>query len=391
MSTGSLPVLAKNAKQFVPGMAAFAGNFTSNLGLLKKYKDRQYAHAPQEHREVAEEWDTDYWKRGWCQKKNMWVDKELSTEMTRKDIASLMQFKMDGWRVGAWGLPTAVTGGWGLAVLPVWLANDTWQPSTMPQTPEALAEWREAQDMYRYKYAPGVCTAFRWWLEHCAPVPDKFAHGWEELNNERNNVRRDAKAIAELSPMYDCFQTMKWVRRTQARAMGRAMGFPTFPTLSKISVMTRIKDYWELAWNEDYMVMKGNLLESMTDEEVQDYAWRRYLSPFDKKLTREQVLERIADYHTVLGGEKFLETGEACNIYVLTTFCFQHYFEPAFLEGDISELDGNDFENITQWGKDVYLQRLEFENGPLRDQVEAYGQKKIEEREAKMKAIDGSA
>jgi hypothetical protein len=137
--------------------------------------------------------------------------------------------------------------------------------------------------------------------------------------------------------------------------------------------------------------MKQDLLQTMTDAELYDYAWRRYIAPYDKNLNREQLLERIGDYHTVLGGEKFLETGTACNIYVLTTYCFSHYFEPAYLEGDISELDGNDFENISQWGKDVYLQRLEFENGPLRDQVEAYGQKKIDERAAKLKALEGSA
>eukprot|EP00672_Neobodo_designis_P012850 CAMPEP_0174856776 /NCGR_PEP_ID=MMETSP1114-20130205/36210_1 /TAXON_ID=312471 /ORGANISM="Neobodo designis, Strain CCAP 1951/1" /LENGTH=391 /DNA_ID=CAMNT_0016091581 /DNA_START=47 /DNA_END=1222 /DNA_ORIENTATION=- len=391
MSVASLPVLAKNAKQIVPGLIGFAGNLTTNVGLLKKFRDRQWNNAPQEHRDVAEEWDTDYWKRGFDQKKNMWVDKELHTEMTRKDIAQIMQFKMDSWRVAAWGLPTAVTGGFGLAVLPFWLANDTWMPSTVPQTPEALAEWREAQDLYRYKHSPAVCTIFRWWLEHNGPVPDKWAHGWEELCNERNNVRRDVKAIAEVSDMYECFQSMKWVRRQQARAIGRAMGFPTFPTLSKISVMTRVKDYWELAWNEDHMVISQNLLPTMSDEEVYDYAWRRYLAPYDKKLTREQLIERIEDYWVVLGGDKFVQEGKTCNIYVLTTYCFSHYFEPGFLEGDISELDGNDFENISQWGKDVYLQRLEFENGPLRDQAEAYGQKKIEEREAKLKALEGSA
>lgn len=391
MSTGSFPVLVKNAKQFVPGMTAFGSSFTANIGMLKKFKDRQWANAPQEHKDVAEAWDTDYWKRGWCQKKNMWVDKELHTEFSRKDLASLMTFKMDGWKVGHWLAPTALTGGYGLVALPFWLANDTWQPSTMPQTAEARAEWREAQDMYRYKYCPASVTAFRWWVEHSIPVPEKFAHGWEELVNERNNVRRDATAIAGVSELYDKYQTFPWIRRQQARMIGRAMGMSTFPTWSKICLQTRIKDYWELAWNEDYMVMSQNLLNGMSDEELYDYAWRRYLAPYDKNLNREQLLERINDYHVVVGGDKFVQTGQANNIFVVTAYCFSHYFEPAYLEGDIAELDGNDFTNISQWGKDVYLQRLEFENGPLRDQVEAYGQKKVAEREAKLKALEGSA
>lgn len=388
MSTGSLPVLVKNAKQLAPGMAAFASSFSANLGLLKKYKDRQYAAAPQEHRDVAEAWDTDYWKRGWCQKKNMWVDKDLDTEMTRKDLAQLMQFKMDSWRVAHWMAPTALTGGYGLVAMPFWLANDTWQPSTMPQTPEALAEWRAAQDLQRYKYCPAAVTTFRWWFEHHAAVPDSYAVGWEELVNERNDVRKNVTEVAKISKMYSGYQTFEWIRRQQCRIIGRAMGLPTFPMWSKICTQTRIKDFWELAWNEDMMVLKNGLLEKMDDAELYDYAWRRYLAPYDKELTREQLLERINDYHVVLGGDKFVESGEAANIFVLTAYCFSHYYEPAYLEGDISELDGNDFENMAQWGKDAYLQRLEFENGPLRDQVEAHSQKKIAEREAKLKALE---
>jgi hypothetical protein len=390
MSVGNLKTLAKNSAQFAPGMVGFFGGLGANLGLLKKFRDRQWNHGPQDLKDMAEAWDTDYWKRGVHQKKNMWVDKELHTEMSRKDVAQLMTFKQDGWKVGSWLAPIALTGGYGLAVLPFWLGNDTWQPSTMPQTEAARKEWLEAQDLYRYKYAPASIVAFHFWLEHNADIPAKYAAGWEELF-EKNDVRRDATKIETCNKMYNCFQTFEWIRRQQARMIGRAMGIPTFPTWSKICLQTRIKDYWELAWNEDYMVMSQNLMESMTDEELQDYAWRRYLAPYDKNLTREQLIERCQDYHVVLGGDRFLQTGEATNIFLLTAYCFGHYNEPAFLEGDISELDSNDFENISKWGKDVYLQRLEFENGPLRDQVEAYGQKKIADREAKLKTLQPSS
>ena len=386
MATGSFPVLVKNAKQFVPGMGAYFSNFTANMGTLKKYKDRQWNHAPQAHKDQKEDWDTSFWKRGFTQEHNMWVDKEIDTELTRKDIANLMTFKVDSWKVGSWLAPTALTGGYGLAVAPFWLGNDTWQPSTMPQTPEALAQWREAQDLYRYKYAPASITAFKFWTDTVAPLPEKYHAGWEELF-EKNDVRRDASKIAYIHKMYECVQPFKFMRRQQARMIGRAMGIPTFPTWSKICLHARIRDYWELAFNEDHLVIKNKLVDTMSDEELYDYAWRRYIAPYDKKLTREQLVERVSDYHVALG-PNFLEKGEATNVFLLTAYCFGYYNEPAFLEGNVADLDSNDFEGMSQWTKDAYMQRLEFENGPLRDQVEAWSQKKIAEREAKLKAVE---
>jgi len=385
MSAGSYSVLAKNAKQLIPGLAAYAGSVGPNLGTLKKIKDRQWNLGPKEHKEQKEMWDECYWKKGISQKYNMWVDQELHTEVSRKELAQLIQWKVDSWKVATVSLPCALTGGYGLIAAPLWLGNDTWMPSSMPQTPEALAEWRASQDLYRYKYAAACIYPFKWWLEMTVHIPEKYHAGWEEMF-EKNDVRRDAAKIAHVSKMYECFQPFTHIRRQQARMIGRAMGIPTFPTWSKICLHARIREYWELIVNEDFMVRKQNLLATMSDEEVQDFAWRRYLSPYDKKLTREQVVQRIEDYWTVLG-EDFMTTGKFSSVFVITSYVFGFYNEPAYLEGDMSELDSNDFEGMKEFGKDTYLQRLEFENGPLRDQVEAHGQKKLAEIEAKLKAV----
>lgn len=385
MSTGTFPVLVKNTKQLFPGLAAYATSIGPNLGTLKKIKDRQWTEGPKDYKEQKELWDECYWKKGICQKKNMWVDQELSSVVSRKELAELIQWKVDSWKMATISAPVALTGGYGLLAAPLWLANDTWQPSCMPQTPEALAQWREAQDLYRYKYAPAAITAFKWWLESCCHIPEKYHAGWEEIF-EKNDVRRDASKVAFASKMYECVQPFTHIRRQQARMIGRAMGIPTFPTWSKICLHARIREYWELIFNEDFMVRKQNLLAGMSDDEVQDFAWRRYLAPYDKKLNREQLEERINDYWVVLGAD-FMTTGQTSNMFLVTSYVFGFYNEPAFLEADISELDGNDFEGMKEFGKDLYLQRLEFENGPLRDQVEALGQKKNAEIEAKLKAL----
>ncbi|EPY27735.1 hypothetical protein AGDE_10617 [Angomonas deanei] len=181
--------------------------------------------------------------------------------------------------------------------------------------------------------------------------------------------------------MYDGFIKFETIKRKSLRHLSRCMNIPTFPMLTRMCNSTRVRDYWNLAWNEDYMVITQKLHEKMSDEELADYAWRRFLAPTDKELTRDQIMERVQDYHTFLG-PKFVEEGKAPNLIILTNYVLGYYNDPAFLTEDIASLDGNDYEYMQHLGKDAFLRRLEFENGPLRDQVEAHTQKLIAERAA---------
>jgi len=382
---GSFGTLAKNLKALAPGVVAFASQAGPALATWKKYKDRQWNHGPEALRDQHEVYERSYLKRHHCQEKNMWVDKELSTEVSRKDIAQLMNYKSDAWKMLHAGTSGLVFGGYALPLYAIWLGNDTWVPSQFNTSPEELKQWRQAQDLYRYKWAPAYLTETRWFFDHHAtPMTAKFERGWEELF-EKNDIRRDPAVARDAAEMYDRFITFRDMKRKTGRLLGRAMGIPTFPMWAKMCIGTRIKDYWELAWNEDYMVITGKLHESMSEEELQDYAWRRFLSPYDKELTHEQILERVNDYHTFLG-PKFVEEGKAPNIFMTTCYVMGNYNDPAYLIEDIAELEKNDYDHLQSWGKDAFLRRLEFENGPLRDQVEAHSQKLIEERKAKAEA-----
>jgi hypothetical protein len=388
MSTGSLATFAKNAKNFFPGLATYCSNLSANAGALKKMKDRQWNHAPEPVKEQAEVYEPAYWKRHLSQDKNMWVDKDLSKEVSQKELAKLTQFKIDSWRLLHCGVaPLAVFGGLALPVQALWLGNDTHVPSTFAQTAEEKKAYLAAQDLYRYKFAPGMITNFKWFVDFHVKLPESGVPAWEELF-EKNDVRRDVKVLMPaLHKMYDAIQPFHFIRRQQARAIGRAMGIPTFPTWGKICLQKRIADYWELIWNEDYMVLSQKLHTKMSDEELYDYAWRRYLAPYDKNLSREQVTERVEDYFAFLGGQQFLETQQAPNIFCTIVYCMGYYNDPAYLEMDFAELEKNDFEHLSYWAKDAFMQRLEFENGPLRDQVEAHTVKKLAEHEAKVKTV----
>lgn len=376
---GSFATLTKNLRTVGPGLVSFVAGGSSAFSTWKKIQDRTWKFAPESVRDNAEAYEPTYIKKHHSQELNMWVDKELATEVSQKDVANLMTFKQDAWKLMHGGLSALLFGGYSLPLYAIWLGNDTWVPSTFNTNEAELKEWRKAQDLYRYKFASAYLGETRWYYDHhAAPRTPKFERAWEEMW-EKNDVRRDPKIARDAAEMYDSFIQLHEMRRVTGRLLGRAMGIPTFPLWSKICIGTRIRDYWQLAWNEDYIVISQKLHETMSDEELYDYAWRRYLAPYDKELTREQLLERVADYHTFLGDE-FVQTGKAPNIFMTTSYCLGYYNEPAYLVEDIAELDANDFEHLASWPKDAFLRRLEFENGPLRDQVEAHSVKILEER-----------
>jgi hypothetical protein len=381
-SQGTGSVLVKNLKNFFPGAAALVSGASPAFATWKKIYDRQLKHGPKDLVEQSETWSPDYHKRFHNQDKNMWVDKDLSTEVSRKEIADLMTYKQDFWRVLHVGATLPVLGGYALPAAPFWLANDTWVPSTFNTTPEQLKAWRETQDLYRYRFAPSFLTDTKWYFDfHAYPFTAAQERGWDELF-EKNDVRRDPKLVKVAANMYDGFIRFELIRRKSLRLLCRSMVFPTFPMWSRLCQGTRVRDYWNLAWNEDYIVIRDGLQNTMTDAELYDYAWRRFLAPYDKNLTREEVAKRVADYHTLLG-EEFMTAGKAPNLVVLSNYVFGYYNEPSYLEEDIAELDKNDYDHLASWGKDAFLRRLEFENGPLRDQVEAHTQRLIAERKAK--------
>jgi hypothetical protein len=381
MSQSSFKTLAKNVKNLVPAAIALATQGSQAFGTWRKIYDRGQKYGPEDYVDQAEVYCGGYDKRQMCQRKNVWIDTKLSEEVSQKELAQLISYKVDFWRTCHTGWATFFLGGYALPIWIFWLGNDTHIPSQFNANKEELAAWREAQDLYRYKHAPNLVSYFKYILDYSGPSvqPDQ-EKGWLGIQ-EKNNVHRDPKACrvaAEILDRDDRFIMNNWWRRQNAYH-ARPMNIPTFPLMSRSCMAVRIRDYWNLIWNEDFMTIKGSLLDGMTDEEVYDFAWRRFLSPYDLKLTREQNIQRINDYFTFLG-QDFIDHQKTPNLNALAMWCFGHYNEPAFLVDDISDLDANDYDNLKSWSADVFLRRLEFENGPLRDQVEAHSQKLIESR-----------
>lgn len=383
---GTWAVLKKNCTNLIPGLAAFSAESRAAFDTWLKIYNRGYTHGPKDFSEQHESYSPDYWKRGHSQDKNMWVDMKLSDEVSQKEIAQLMTYKLDLWRMAHCLGAGFVIGGYAVPLSMIWLSNDTWTPSSFSKSAEERRQWRMAQDLYRYRSAPSYLTDTKWFFDfHAYPWSPSQERAWDDLF-EKNTVRRDPKVVRQAAEMYDGFIKLETMKRKSLRHLARSMNLPTFPMLTRLCSSTRIKDYWNLAWNEDYMVITQKLHERMSDEELQDFAWRRFLAPYDKNLSREELMTRVTDYFDFLG-PKFVEEGKAPNIIILTNYVLGYYNDPAYLEEDISTLDGNDFEYMAHYGKDAYLRRLEFENGPLRDQVEAHTQKLIARRAAEAAAV----
>nr|CCC50992.1 conserved hypothetical protein [Trypanosoma vivax Y486] len=382
---GSWSILKKNCLNFFSGVTIFAQQTQEAYNIWLRIYNRQLQYAPADFVEQSETFSPDYHKRFHSQSKNMWVDKELSTEVSQKEVAMLMRYKLDMWRMAHSGCALLALGGYAIPLGVFWLANDTWVPSSFNLTPEELKAWRHAQDLYRYRSAPSYLTDTKWHFDfHAYPWNETQERAWDDLF-EKNDVRRDPKVVRPAAEMYDGFIKFELIRRKSLRHLCRSMNIPTFPMLARLCNGTRVRDYWNLAWCEDYMVITQKLHERMTDEELYDYAWRRYLAPYDKNLNREQLLQRVEDYFEFLGPD-FVEQGKAPNLVILTNYVLGYYNDPAYLEEDISELDKNDYDHLASWGKDAFLRRLEFENGPLRDQVEAHTQRLLAQRAAAEKA-----
>lgn len=387
MASSSMPVLMSNIKNIIPGTAKYLSSIPANLATLKKINDRQWNFGPEDVKTQCEVYETYFWKRH-IDQRNMWVDKDLKTEVTRKELSDLHRFKIDTWRAGhCLALPLGIFGGYAAPWLVAWMGTYNHMLSTVPQTAEERKTYYEQQDLYRYKYVQPYRVYWKWMLEMNIDIPEKYHAGWEEMFL-KNDQRRNPALIRQTDEFMEHYQKFSLLSRKQIRAIARAMCIPTYPTFGKICPQKRVADYWEIAWNEDYVVLSTpNALAEMSDEELFDYAWRRFLTPYDKNLTREQVLERVNDYHAFLGKD-FATEAKQPNLFQTIGYVFGHYDDPGYLENDFAELENNDYEHLSYWAKDSFVKRLEFENGPLRDQVEAVTQKKIADRQQMLKNVD---
>jgi len=384
MATGSLATLQKNALNAFSGVSKMATAAPGAFATWKKWQDRRWTQGPSHIQEQAEFYEPTTGRRRFCQRKNMWVDKELDSEVSHKEMVELINFKQDMWKAIHWGMWLPLVGVYALPLYAWGFATNNYTPRCFNNNAEQLADWRRDQDLMRYKHSPSYCAQERWWFNFYINMSEEGGAIFDNLV-DKNTVPKDPVQLRRYAESLD-MTGVNFIhcRRTQMRSFLRALTAPTTPWWNDVNAQVRLRDFWDLTWNEDYMVVKGQLHKTMSSEDLHDYAWRRFLAPYDQGLSTEQVMDRVEKYHTFLG-PNFLREGYTPNIWVCQMYCLGNYHEASYLTEDIKDLENcDDYVHLQTWAKDAFLQRMEFENGPLRDQVEAHSFKALEERKKKL-------
>lgn len=387
MSVANFGAFRRNVGNIAKAYPLITGGFFNGLNLEAKVKARAEKFAPEDYKIGYEKFTPTTFGRQPCEVKNLWVDTKWGDDGNpRQDLVDLWYFRTDRWRAFHWQfLPLAFGGNVWLAAQAYALANDSWLPSAFRSVDaESKKAWYDAQDLLRYKYTPGFLNMNKFLFEWSFPA---VAEKWEDVH-EKNDVRRNPEWARDVAKFYAKYYPLHVMKRRVAYGLLRTMGSPSWPMMKKAGACTRFRDIYELTFTEDVMVIKQNLLQGMTDDELFDYCWRRYLTPRDKNLSRQDMLTRANDYHKFLGPE--ILDGKHPGLVGTHMYLIGYYNDPAFLENDISDLDKDDYTHMASWTRDLFQKRLEFENGPLRDQIEAHvvAQKaKQEARLAELKKI----
>jgi len=410
MAAGSLGVLQRNLLGFPGGVKTLLSQAPKAFAVQKTIWDRQAKLSPWYFRDGAEVFYLTQ-KSYLDPNLHIWVDRNLHEAVSWEDIHNFVQFKVDVARLAPAVASVGLTAGYGVLSWPFWLGNNSYSPSVFSRTPEDLANWREAQDLQRYRYAHAYLNYLRGhlegsvgnvpaiWTNVSEEVSAKNHKGWEHLFNFKNNTRRDELAIKDLDEFFRTEASFWRYEIYLYRNMLRTMNFS--PALNTTRHMQhRILTFWNDRFNEDWVLkaQKGGA-DGLTDEQLYEYANARLLAPYDAKLSRRQILDRVAQYNVltqeVVKSSRFFdnppsyfalldkyhdaplpEVVEPVNTILLHAFVCGFYNEPGYLEMDAQDIQLNDFplQNTT---KELFQARLAFENGPLRDQVEVHSQRVI--------------
>jgi len=385
MALASGASFARNAKNLPKALPLALSSISAGLATEQKMGKRAAEFAPADYNMMFEKLTPTSYQRNTCERKNLWIDTTWGDHgNTRKELVDRWYFLTDRWKAFHCQFLPACFGGYAFVGAQAYvLANDSWTPSAFRLVDEESKKaWYNGQDLLRYKYTPAFLNENKFKLEMSFPVPGEK---WNDVH-EKNDVRRNPEWAHDVARFFEKYYPLHIQKRQIVKAVMRSMGAcPSFPLLKKVGATTRVRDIFEVIWTEDVMVIKQGLAEKMTDDELFCYCWRRWMAPADKNLTRAQLLERVADYHKMLGPS--ILKGDHPGVIGTYMYLIGYYNDPAFQTAEFDDLEKDDFANLQNWSRDLFMKRLEFENGPLRDQVEAHVVAEKAKREARLAEI----
>eukprot|EP01065_Artemidia_motanka_P050162 TRINITY_DN8517_c0_g1_i1.p1 TRINITY_DN8517_c0_g1~~TRINITY_DN8517_c0_g1_i1.p1 ORF type:complete len:409 (+),score=160.56 TRINITY_DN8517_c0_g1_i1:83-1228(+) len=309
-------------------------------------------------------------------------DKDLhvcdNLPIARKDFSRYVVAREDMDRMYQPAMAALLGGGVPAVVgLPFWCGSPHLLPSTFFSGADQQREAGIMRDQeVHVKFAPACAHQHLATLEYWAAMEPKFNEAFDSIGHGFT-AKKDAKAIRRFAQFagkvegsslpYVRMDVGGWFRGTDCYQTCAFLGKPIFGVSARAMAARFVEHYRDL-YQEDKLIQKEGL-STIDDHELYQICSRRNVARWEEGLNRARLEDRYSKWATLT---EVKEGSDYVPLRVVVAYQTAHYRDPGFLDSTLSELDEDAFPAALSWPNDAFQRRLEFENGPLADQVRAY-------------------
>ncbi|KAJ9458980.1 hypothetical protein DIPPA_30843 [Diplonema papillatum] len=363
-------------------LASFAGNCSKYAKLSGVYHAALEKAYPMHAEEVFAEFQLQYLQD---ERKGLVVIPDL--QMDRKTFTEMLTYGEDIERMSQPLLMTFLSGGASLFALPFW-ANATHKlPSTFFSTEDEIRAGGKARDQeVHIKHAPICAHTQGRFIEYFISNDTKFNEAFDSINNGFM-APKNPEAIREMGlhmhkmghgPIpFLTSDISSWLRGREMYEVNAFLGKQHFFVDLKAQAQRFVAFYRNLL-QEDALIQKEGL-SSLNDLELYKICNRRLIARWEEDLTRAQLEARLSDWLTLCTPDN----GVFVPIKLLTLYQTAHFKDPGYIDDKLESLDTDAFPTAQSWAADAFERRVEFESGPLSDEVRAH-LIRLKESEAKL-------
>eukprot|EP01063_Lacrimia_lanifica_P015188 TRINITY_DN22006_c0_g1_i1.p1 TRINITY_DN22006_c0_g1~~TRINITY_DN22006_c0_g1_i1.p1 ORF type:complete len:392 (+),score=168.82 TRINITY_DN22006_c0_g1_i1:45-1220(+) len=359
------------------GIAGFLGNVGKLRGLKATYNNWLQTAAPVSATEQTDQifsWFYQSWQLD--EQKRIVVSEDCP--MSRKEFTEMCQLQRDLNIMMKPMIYTGMCGGLSLVLLPEWASAAENLPSNFFKTEEEKKAWHLARDQeVHIKHAPLAAHTQSRFLEFFISNEAKYSDVFDSIA-DGFGANKDPVALKKMgqfiAKQHTCSLGMvtadvsSWHRGREHMDASNFLGLP-FTFLSAEALSSRVIDHYKMLYQEDALINKEGVA-SLSDYELYEVCNRRLIARFEEELSRATLEARLADWMTFTGkGEN-----DEFRTPIRLVLCYQasYFRDPGFLEEDLSSLDKDSFPTAWNWAQNSFERRVEFESGPLADQVRAH-------------------
>ena len=210
------------------------------------------------------------------------------------------------------------------------------------------------------------------YLEYFISNETKFNEAFDSIT-DGFTATKDAKAIREMGHFINEMKTCSiplvssdstsWLRGREHFEAAAFLGKP-FQFMNVEALNGRLVEHYRILYQEDVLIQESGV-ESIGDFELYKICNRRHIARWEEELNRSQLLERLNNWFALTAHEE----GKHVPLRVVLMYQTAHFKDPGYLDASLDSLDTDAFPTSWDYAKDAFVRRLEFENGPLEEQV----------------------